>query len=406
MALVGQWFWYEKLQHGNRWRLVSWKRGKNSHDDGSEGAMPGTAIEAVEPLSGIISTESETPRNGKDNDQPQPAEHLLLISSEKAWRMPCYGSFASNKAEDFGDLASSPSSSPKSRPIFRAQPSNALPFIPPSNIVLFTSLLLTLVQVHATPTPPSRIHNPSSKLHLSASSSSASRIETAGTLLAWLSTALYLGSRLPQLLKNQRRRSTAGLAPALFAAAFFGNLFYSASLLANPCAWRDMPAWGGHGWVGRDGNTRGEWVERALPFFLGAAGVLAMDAGVGVQFLVFGEGRGKGEEMERDVVGDAVRGEMAASLAFREHEEERVVQRTVPIRIQRPDGGGSGNAVGAAVGDVLALPNSWQRVTGWMRGWMPSPQRVMVKRDESSGNNRNEAERQGLLRREEWLGDE
>ncbi|KAF2486310.1 PQ loop repeat-domain-containing protein [Neohortaea acidophila] len=142
--------------------------------------------------------------------------------------------------------------------------------------------------------------------------------ETAGTILAWTSTALYLASRLPQLLKNWRRQSTAGLSPQLFAAAFSGNLFYSLALLTNPRAWYDFRPYGGNGWVGSGGSERKQWIAAALPFFLGAAGVLGLDASVGLQFVMYG-----GEEGGPVVV-----------------VEEGKVRR-------------------------------WRRVSGWMRGWMP-----------------------------------
>ncbi|KAI9890086.1 MAG: hypothetical protein M1814_004485 [Vezdaea aestivalis] len=141
-------------------------------------------------------------------------------------------------------------------------------------------------------------------------------LETAGTVLSWTSTILYLGSRFPQLYKNHRRRSTSGLSPLLFFAAFMGNFFYSASLLTNPLGWADFPPYGGGGWAGSGGSLQETWVKNALPFFLGAAGVLVMDGAVGLQFLVFGEESGK---------------------------------------IFRDDQG------------------RWHRVKGWMRGWMPSP---------------------------------
>ena len=57
---------------------------------------------------------------------------------------------------------------------------------------------------------------------------------------------------------------------------------------------------------------------KAAPFWLGAAGVLALDGAVGVQFLIFGE-------------------------------EAKVVQ----VRDERGR-------------------SRWRRVSGWMRGWVPS----------------------------------
>ena len=144
-------------------------------------------------------------------------------------------------------------------------------------------------------------------------------LEIAGTIISWCSTALYLGSRLPQLYKNFKRQSTAGLSPLLFFAAFCGNLFYSTSLLTNPNAWNDLGPHGGHGWADHDGSQKWAWIARAAPFFLGAAGVLGLDAAMGVQFLMYGE---------KD-------------------------QKVIKVR----DGKGHSH---------------WERVNGWMRGWIPS----------------------------------
>jgi len=149
--------------------------------------------------------------------------------------------------------------------------------------------------------------------------------ETIGTFFSWLSTLLYLGSRLPQLIHNFHRRSTAGLSPTLFAAAFAGNSFYSLSLLSNPCLWHSFGKHGGHGWT-RAPSDRTEWALRAAPFFLGAAGVLVMDAAMGVQFYLWGEGPAEGLGSEVLVVEES---------------------------------GARG-------------PGRWTRVQGWMRGWMPA----------------------------------
>ena len=151
-------------------------------------------------------------------------------------------------------------------------------------------------------------------------------LEIAGTILAWTSTLLYLGSRLPQLYKNYQRQSTAGLSPLLFLAAFCGNWFYSASLITNPNAWSSSEAYGSHGWVGKGGNERAEFVVRAAPFFLGAAGVLMMDAAMGVQFVRYGEWR-------------------------------RTEEKLVKVRTWSEQG--------------YAGYGRWRKVDGWMRGWIP-----------------------------------
>ncbi|KAL9127881.1 MAG: hypothetical protein Q9217_003317 [Psora testacea] len=148
----------------------------------------------------------------------------------------------------------------------------------------------------------------------------SSRVEFLGRIFSWLSTLLYLGSRLPQIYKNAIRRSTSGLSPYMFLAAFCGNFFYSAAMIANPLAWASYPPYGADGWAGPKGNDRLVWIGFAAPFWLGSAGVLALDATVGVQFLVYGDGR------------------------------------EVEVLLEERKG-----------------RSRWRRVTGWMRGWIPSP---------------------------------
>lgn len=151
-------------------------------------------------------------------------------------------------------------------------------------------------------------------------------VEIVGRIFSWMSTILYLGSRPPQLYKNYRRKSTEGLSPLLFMAAFGGNFFYSTSLLTNPNAWSDFPPYGGGGWADSLGNNRLEWVGRAIPFFLGAFGVLGLDGFMGVQFLTYGP-RGVDED---------------ASFVTTDDEDSKRGR------------------------------SKWRRVHGWMRGWIPS----------------------------------
>lgn len=75
----------------------------------------------------------------------------------------------------------------------------------------------------------------------------------------------------------------------LFVAAFFGNLFYSLSLLTNPLAWSDFEPYGGGGIAGPNGSKKAEWWANTLPFFLGASGVLCQDALVYMQYVWWGD---------------------------------------------------------------------------------------------------------------------
>ena len=211
--------------------------------------------------------------------------------------------------------------------------------LPSKNAVLLTSALRA-VAAEALPLYALKSSQP-------AESQAPDTLMIIGELTSWICACCYLGSRIPQIYKNQQRRSTAGLSPALFISAFCGNLFYSSSLFANPLAWSSYPPYGYHGWAGEEGSDRATWVRLAAPFFLGAFGVLALDAIIGVQFLRFGEG------------------EEGAKVAA----------------VIRDDGRGRRR-------------RRWQKVTGWMRGWIPSPERKLKG---SASEEANDEQRRHLL---------
>lgn len=309
-ALVAQWLWYELLKHGRPLRSI-W-----SSDGSSDGPGAGGMEEVWEGVSGVATEDSKhfTPRRSNPMD---------------AFRIP-----------NFGRIQNSPGSpsnnTPPSRTVHRISNSP----MPSPKTMLYVSMVLAVLSNSVSAAPvspfaPSPYHLSTRSLaHAASTSDSApSASETAGKILSWMSTLLYLGSRLPQLYKNHVRKSTAGLSPTLFAAAFFGNLFYSSSLLTNPCAWNTFAAGEGHGWVGPEGSNRADWVLRALPFFLGAAGVLVMDAAVGLQFVYFGDG------LSRNV---AVEGDDEVILVVNEGGIRKRIHRR------------------------------WRRASGWIRGWVPS----------------------------------
>jgi solute carrier family 66 (lysosomal lysine-arginine transporter), member 1 len=231
------------------------------------------------------------------------------------------------------------------RVIPNGTPSGSLPLGVSPRTVLFTSMLCAVL-ANASPTPstPEPLHSPDSLPSIWDAVMDPHNIdlETIGRILSWISTLLYLGSRLPQLYKNYALKSTSGLSPLLFIAAFCGNSFYSASLLTNPNAWFDYPPYGGGGWADGNGNDRAEWVALATPFFLGAAGVLSLDAFMGVQFLIYGDGGGE-----------------------------------PLVKVDDPEDPGH---------------KRWRRVSGWMRGWIPSGDTNKLLR-----NSRDEGETRSLL---------
>ena len=297
LMLVWQYAWYTHIRPTQRKRYIIGEADRANDGDpditrrllnGSGSASPGAWHAPRSPK------EEEARRSFRDN------MHNSMFS------IPDYSSSPPPKEHD--SPAQNEAAAPRTiRRLQRAPPS---PVASPRTF-LFIALLVALASAQPLSSPLTTLDSTPT----STSTSNESRLEAAGRVLSWTSTILYLGSRVPQLYKNHTRRSTSGLSAKLFIAAFFGNLFYSSSLLTNPCAWNDLPAYGGGGWVGADGSNRVEWLGLAAPFWLGAAGVLGLDAAVGLQFLAFGEG---GKKVVRDEEGH------------------------------------------------------WMKVSGWMRGWVPS----------------------------------
>jgi len=289
IGLCYQYFWYTHVRPWRKTRLAQYNGNNGGNYDGS-----GDILVGISPSDGSSVVESTENGDGKHAtkalDIPakfQDMQRTQLSSS----------SFSKEKG--------TPSSS---RSIARVKQSPLLNGTPKTLVMVS---MLCVVLTNASPLH-SQVVDPSPPVSPS---------EVAGRILSWTSTLLYLGSRLPQIYKNAIRRSTSGLSPTLFIAAFCGNFFYSTSLLTNPLAWDSYPPYGLHGWIGSEGSDRKTWVALAAPFFLGAAGVLVMDMTIGVQFLMYGERRVKREVLVEDREGRS----------------------------------------------------RWRRVSGWMRGWVPSP---------------------------------
>ncbi|RAL10450.1 PQ-loop repeat-containing protein [Aspergillus homomorphus CBS 101889] len=289
VTLVFQYFWYTIYRRGqDGYGVLS----HSHYDNGTGGILEGVSFSEDDsirhtPHPGGIPV--STPKDMKDLKEPTigtPNGQSPSYSNEK---------YSTSRRSIIRTSSSGPS----------------LPIGSPRTLLLAS--MLCAVLANAAPT----------EVEAAATTSGLSphTLEVLGRIISWMSTVLYLGSRPPQLYKNYCRKSTSGLSPLLFMAAFSGNFFYSASLLTNPNAWYDFPAHGGGGWADADGNNRAEWVSRAIPFFFGAFGVLAFDGTMGVQFLMYGS-----------------------------RDDESIME------VEDPKDGRS----------------HWTRVRGWMRGWIPS----------------------------------
>ncbi|KAL1592791.1 hypothetical protein SLS60_011207 [Paraconiothyrium brasiliense] len=325
--------------HGRPLRSI-WSRPKSSDSANGPSGMdkvrdpPRTGKSAADGTVVPVAKDGLTDKT--DQSPGSPGRNIPTRSNPMdAFRIPNYGRSPSSFKESF--VGTPPDGTPTDRNVRRVAASSSPMLAPSPKTVLYMAVILAVLSNPATaknisPFAPASYPTQHRSLQVQ-TSNHASASEIAGKVLSWMSTFLYLGSRLPQLYQNHVRKSTAGLSPTLFAAAFFGNLFYSTSLLTNPCAWYDYAPGEGFGWVDSQGSVRADWVLRATPFFLGAAGVLIMDAAVGVQFWCYGdnEPRGRGKLRDDEVILDINDHGLLKQRRFR-----------------------------------------WRRVSGWMRGWVPA----------------------------------
>ncbi|EAW07656.1 PQ-loop repeat-containing protein [Aspergillus clavatus NRRL 1] len=288
VTLVFQFFWYTHYKS----RRAVYRGYTHPHHGNDTGAvLEGVSMseeDSVNDLASFKATKQDTSSTGKDAELPKRSSPLAMDRQTS--------------------LYTNEKLSSSRRTITRSASGPSLPLV--STRTLLLASMLCAVAANAQPTEP----------NITPIAAQRTTVEIIGRVASWASTVLYLGSRPPQLYKNYRRKSTAGLSPLLFMAAFCGNLFYSASLATNPNAWSDFPPYGGGGWAGADGNNRLEWVGLSIPFFLGAFGVLFLDGCMGLQFLLYGS-----------------------------NDQEEVV------RVEDSERG-----------------SRWTRVRGWMRGWIPS----------------------------------
>ncbi|GAB1320215.1 Putative vacuolar membrane transporter for cationic amino acids [Madurella fahalii] len=127
-----------------------------------------------------------------------------------------------------------------------------------------------------------------------------------GQIFGWLCAVLYLGSRLPQLLLNWRRKSTEGVSVLFFLFACLGNLTYVLSILAY-----DPKCEGEEGCQpGEAAKVFWQYILVNLSWLAGSAGTLLLDLSIFVQFFLYSKSEGDGSsdeestEEEESIEGD------------------------------------------------------------------------------------------------------
>ncbi|KAL3469863.1 PQ loop repeat-domain-containing protein [Aspergillus californicus] len=107
--------------------------------------------------------------------------------------------------------------------------------------------------------------------------------DTIGQVSGYLCAVLYLGSRLPQILLNYKRKSTEGVSLLFFLFACIGNLTYVLSILAYSPVCE-----GGRRCHGDDmGRVYARHILVNLSWLIGSFGTLFLDMCIFIQFFLY-----------------------------------------------------------------------------------------------------------------------
>lgn len=135
---------------------------------------------------------------------------------------------------------------------------------------------------------------PASEITPPSDTSSPLEFNLWGQIFGYICALLYLGSRIPQLLLNYRRKSTEGISMLFFLFACLGNLTYVLSIVVY------KPRCSRHHGVCRPGEASavyGKYIAVNFSWLLGSFGTLVLDACVFVQYFLYRvEAEGESDE--------------------------------------------------------------------------------------------------------------
>eukprot|EP01147_Barroeca_monosierra_P008101 gene8101-10107_t len=94
--------------------------------------------------------------------------------------------------------------------------------------------------------------------------------QIAGWTIGWVSGLMYFTSRLPQIVKNFKRKSCEGLSLAMFCMAILGNVTYAFGVLFQ--------------------SVERDFLIDHMPWLLGSIGTLVFDFTIFLQFMYYGSG--------------------------------------------------------------------------------------------------------------------
>jgi len=145
----------------------------------------------------------------------------------------------------------------------------------------------------------------SGRQHPKHPSSSADDLEFSlwGQIFGWFCAVLYLGSRIPQILLNFRRKSTEGVSVLFVLFACIGNLTYVLSILAYEahCSGKH-----GHCAKGEASKLYARYILVNASWLAGSLGTLFLDIAISAQFIMYRtrESEISGDEAENGDIRD------------------------------------------------------------------------------------------------------
>jgi hypothetical protein len=136
-------------------------------------------------------------------------------------------------------------------------------------------------------------------------------LDPLGQFFGYLCAVFYLGSRVPQLLLNYRRKSTDGVSLLFFLFACIGNLTYVLSIMAySPVCQGTVSAENNlsdfshrhrpHCRPGEAAALYGRYVLVNLSWLVGSFGTLLLDMAIFVQFFLYRDAKSVDEEYVGD----------------------------------------------------------------------------------------------------------
>lgn len=135
------------------------------------------------------------------------------------------------------------------------------------------SFLASFTRVNGLPLPTTTSNSGATATSTIVSTEGTSRL---GVAFAWICAAMYLMSRIPQIIKNFKRKSTWGTTMVLFSSALTGNVTYTLSILLSPSA---------------RGPFRRIFLRNELPYLIGLAGTVCFDIIIIFQRFYYGNCR-------------------------------------------------------------------------------------------------------------------